>query len=203
MALRLLLTRHAAHGDAGRVLSGRTDRTGLSEEGRAQASRLARRLRRDGPRHLVASPRRRAQETARILGEALRLEPRSDPALDEIEFGAWTGRSFAELGDAPGWPAWNEQRAVGRAPGGEAMHEVQSRVLVWAEGLHASGLDGAVVAVSHADVIKAAVCAYLGLSLDAHLRFDIAPGSLSGIELWQGGGRVLFVNEAPAPEAWP
>jgi len=202
MALRLLFVRHAAHAEVGRVLSGRTDGAGLSDEGRAQAARLGQRLRRVAPRDLLTSPRRRAQETAAILGDALGLAPRGMAALDEINFGDWTGRAFAELDGDPAWTAWNGQRAVTRPPRGEAMHETQSRILGWMDALRLAVPDGAVVAVTHADVIKAALCAHLGLSLDAHHRFDIAPASLSAIELWPAGGRVLSVNETPALEAW-
>jgi probable phosphoglycerate mutase len=202
MALRLLLARHAAHAELGRVLSGRTDTAALSEEGRDQAARLAQRLRRLSPGTLFASPRRRAQETAGILGAALGIAPRAAPPLDEIDFGDWTGRSFADLEGDPDWTAWNGQRAVTRPPSGEAMHEAQSRILGWIDAIRRLGPEGTVVAVTHGDLIKAALCAYLGLSLDAHHRFDIAPAGLSGIELWPAGGRVLFVNEAPGPEGW-
>jgi broad specificity phosphatase PhoE len=52
--------------------------------------------------------------------------------------------------------------------------------------------------VSHADVIKAALAAVLGLTLDAHDRFDIAPASLSTLVLWEGGGKVVGLNAVPA-----
>jgi broad specificity phosphatase PhoE len=187
MATLLLLMRHAAHEEAGRVLSGRTDEAALTPEGRASVALRA------PPAAAYASPRRRAQETAALLG----LATRTEPALDEMDFGAWTGRSFAALEDDPAWRSWNEQRATARPPGGEAMHEAQSRVLRWIEALPARHPDATVLAVSHADVIKAAICAHLGLTLDAHWRFEIAPASLSALELWPGGGRVRFVNHLP------
>jgi probable phosphoglycerate mutase len=194
MPTLLLLARHAAHEDAGRVLSGRSDAAPLTAQGRAQAAALARRLRAEV---LHASPRRRARDTAAATG----MPVLADPALDEIDFGAWTGRDFAALADDPAWRSWNEQRATARPPGGEAMHEAQSRILRWIEALPARHPDATVAAVSHADVIKAALCAHLGLTLDAHWRFDIAPASVSAIELWPGGGRVRFVNDMTASDA--
>lgn len=193
----LLLARHAAHEGVGRVLSGRTDETGLTEVGRAQAAALAARLLPRPPSLLFASPRRRARETAAIVGSALRCPVDVAPALDEIDYGDWTGREVASLGIDPAWRGWNDQRGVGRPPGGEAMHEAQSRILRWIEALPR---DGTVVAVSHADVIKAALAAYLGLPLDAHQRFDIPPASLSAIETWPGGGRVRWMGQ-PAETA--
>ena len=80
------------------------------------------------------------------------------------------------------------------------MAEVQRRVLDWAWSLparHGGGV--AVAAVSHADVIKALLAGVLGLSLDRHARFEIAPASVSAVALWEGrGGKVLSVNETVA-----
>jgi probable phosphoglycerate mutase len=187
----LLLLRHAAHEEAGRVLSGRTDAAPLTEAGHAALRSLETRLR---PHVTYCSPRRRTRETAAIFG----FEPVVEPALDEIDFGSWTGRPFAALETDPAWQSWNTQRATARPPGGEAMHEAQSRVLRWVETLPARHPDATVLAISHADVIKAAICAHLGLTLDAHWRFDIAPASLSALELWPGGGRVRFINDNAA-----
>jgi probable phosphoglycerate mutase len=189
MPTLLLLMRHAAHEEAGSVLSGRTDGAALTAEGRARA------VLRTRPDACYASPRRRARETAALLG----LTPAIEPALDEIDFGAWTGRGFDALADDPAWRSWNEQRSTACPPGGEAMHEAQSRVLRWTGTLPARHGDATVLAISHADVIKAALCAHLGLTLDAHWRFDIAPASLSAIELWPGGGRVRFLNHMAEP----
>ena len=192
----LLLARHAAHAQLGLKLTGRGEDHGLTEDGHAQARGLAARLRRETITALYASPRRRAVETAALLGAALSLNVREEKALDEIDFGAWTGRDFAELEELPVWRSWNEQRATASPPGGEAMQEAQSRVLRWTGLLPARHPDEVILAVSHADVIKAAVCAHLGLTLDAHWRFDIGPASLSALELWPGGGRLRFLNDA-------
>ncbi|WP_372618248.1 histidine phosphatase family protein [Falsiroseomonas sp.] len=201
MPTTLLLARHAAHAEFGQVLSGRSDAAGLSAEGRAQAAGLARRLRRERPVALHASPRRRALETAQLLGEALGLPVITEPALDEIEFGAWTGRAFATLEDDPAWRSWNEQRATASPPEGEAMHAALSRVLRWTGGLPARHPDAVILAVSHADVIKAVLLAHLGATLDAHWRVEVGGASLSAVELWPGGGRVRLVNETPAGDS--
>ncbi|HEV7266052.1 MAG TPA: histidine phosphatase family protein [Falsiroseomonas sp.] len=198
MPTTLLLARHAAHAEFGRVLSGRGDAAGLGTEGRAQAMRLARRLGRERPAALHASPRRRAIETATLLGKALGLAVVAEPALDEIDFGAWTGRTFGELEQDPAWRSWNEQRGTACPPDGEPMHEALSRALRWTGTLPANHPDAVVLAVSHADVIKAVLLAHLGASLDAHWRIEIGAASLSVLELWPGGGRVRFMNETPA-----
>jgi probable phosphoglycerate mutase len=55
-----------------------------------------------------------------------------------------------------------------------------------------------VALVSHGDVIKAVLAGVLGLSLDAHARFEISPGSVSALAVWDGGGKVLRMNESIA-----
>jgi probable phosphoglycerate mutase len=54
------------------------------------------------------------------------------------------------------------------------------------------------VAVSHSDVIKAALAFVLGLSIDHHDRLEIDPGSISIIQTGDWGLKVLRINEVPA-----
>jgi broad specificity phosphatase PhoE len=71
----------------------------LNEIGRAQARRLAARLQSDGIRFdaIYTSDLQRAAETAQIIGAALDIAPRSLPALREIDVGAWSGLTRAEV----------------------------------------------------------------------------------------------------------
>ena len=79
------------------------------------------------------------------------------------------------------------------------MTEAQARVLGEVERAHREHPDGRVVLVSHGDVIKAVLAGVLGLPLDAHARFEISPGSVSALAVWDGGGKVLSMNENAAP----
>jgi broad specificity phosphatase PhoE len=196
----LLLARHASHAVVHGVLVGRDPDVRLSAAGRAEAAWLARRVARERPVAVYTSPQPRCRETAAAIAETCHLVPEVCEAIDEIDFGTWRGRSFAELDADPRWAVWNGSRGTARPPGGEAMHEAQSRVLRWTGTLAERHGEAVVIAVSHADVIKAMVMAHLGLHLDAHHRFGIAPASLSALTLWPGGGRVLFLNETGAGE---
>ena len=49
--------------------------------------------------------------------------------------------------------------------------------------------------VSHADVIKAAVCHVLGLGIDAWPRFDVAPASITTLVIGEWGAKVVTLNE--------
>ena len=195
---RLILVRHASHDRLGRILCGRMPGVSLSETGRAEAGALARLLAACGAGRLLSSPLARAQETAAPIARSLNLSIETAAELDEIDFGAWTGRAFQDLADHPAWTAWNTARADARPPGGESMGEAQSRVGGLLDRL--AGEDGpAAILVSHGDVIRAAILRLLGLSLDAYDSLVVDPASRSEVALWPGGGRLVSLNERCAP----
>ncbi len=198
MTATFLLVRHAAHEEIGRVLSGRAAGVALAEDGVAQARRLADRMKRESIAAVLTSPIQRAAETAAILGSALGLAPKPLEAFTEIDFGAWTGRSFDSLKDDPECRLWNEARSRARPPGGESIQEVQERAVSALESLRRAHAGLAVVVVSHADVIRAALAHYLGLPLDNLLRLEISPASVSTLAVGDWGGKVVTVNEVPA-----
>jgi broad specificity phosphatase PhoE len=193
------LVRHAAHDRVDRVLCGRMPGVGLGEAGRRQAEALAGWFAGKAPVDAVwTSPVQRARETAEPIAGRLGLPVRPSDALCEIDFGAWTGQGFDALRDDPRWRRWNEARGSERPPGGESMAEAQARAMAGVERAREEHPDGAVVLVSHGDVIKAVLAGVLGLSLDAHARFEISPASVSALAVWDGGGKVLRMNESVA-----
>jgi probable phosphoglycerate mutase len=191
------LVRHAAHELVDRILCGRMPGVSLGEEGRAQARRVAERLARERIAAIHTSPLERAQETAAPIAEGLRLAPEVHEALNEIALGEWAGRSFEDLSQDPRWQSWNSARAMSRPPGGESMLEVQARAVGHLERARAAHPDQAVVLVSHADVIKAALLYFLGMPIDGYRLFDISPASISTLVVGDWGAKVLSMNEVP------
>lgn len=194
MTATILLIRHAAHAELGRVLSGRGD-VPLSAAGRDQASRLARKLGQAPLDEVHTSPVRRAHETATTITNAAGLTAEVVPSLTEIDFGQWTGSSFAELAADPRWDEWNTQRAQGAVPGGETMQGVQQRVLSHLRSVAREAAGKVVAMVSHADVIRAGVAGVLGLPLGRMLGFDIDPASVTRIVAGSWGERLVTLNE--------
>jgi len=195
MTVTFVLLRHAAHDNVGGFLAGRMPGVILGEAGRAQADRLARRLRPERIDAVLASPRERAQQTAQAVASARGLAVETAAELDEIDFGHWSGQGFEVLQQDPLWQRWNAVRSLIRTPGGETMLDVQRRVLGLMERL-AGQQDGRCLAlVSHADVIKAAVLHHLGLPIDAWPRFDIAPASITRLVVGDWGAQLLGLNE--------
>ncbi|WP_296722329.1 histidine phosphatase family protein [Erythrobacter sp.] len=195
MTATILLVRHAAHSDLGRILSGRVGEVPLSVAGRAQASRLAAHL--DGePLHSIhTSPVLRAQETAQAIARRRRIAVDIAEPLDEIDFGEWSGKGFAELEQDLRWRDWNARRGDAATPAGDTMAAVQQRILDHLRRA-ASAASGLIVAmVTHADVIRAAVAGILGLSLNRILSFDVDAASVTRIAAGSWGERLISLNE--------
>ena len=188
------LVRHGVHDQLQGRLCGRTPGILMGAAGLAEARRLADHFGGHAKIDAVfASPMERTVQTAEPIARACGLPLTVEPALIEIDFGAWNGRLFAELDTDERWQRWNSERDQVRPPGGETMLEVQERLARWLEALPAGG-SAEVVAVSHADVIKAAVALTLGLSLRAHDRFEIAPASISVLRVEPGRLRLIGLN---------
>ncbi len=193
--VRLCLVRHAAHADVGQRLTGRGEGGPLTPAGQRQAEALAQRLRRDGLSEVRSSPRLRARMTAEAIAQASGVPLVDEPALDEIDFGDWTGAAFADLDGRTDWNTWNRTRAAARPPSGEGMTEVADRIWAHAMDLAARRPGERIALVSHCDVIRALVATCLGLSLDNLLRLEVAPASVSRIEVAPWGATLLGLND--------
>src|SRR5689334_16064419 len=130
------LIRHAAHAHGDGVLLGRMSGIGLSPSGREQARALAKRLSGWSIDGIQTSPRQRARETAAEIATPHALPVEIVPAVDEMDYGLWTGQSFSALRAEPAWRLWNEARGGSRPPGGESMAEARSRLLGHLRRMH-------------------------------------------------------------------
>jgi broad specificity phosphatase PhoE len=168
----------------------------LGKDGRAQAERLASRMQREHLTAIYSSPLERAEETAKMLSRASEIaDVTLVDALDEIDFGSWSGLGFEELDQDPAWRRWNAMRSLAATPSGETMLMVQSRIVAFISDLIRQGAETVAALVSHADVIKAAVIYYLGLCLDSWLRFEIAPASITTLRIDAFQAQVTLLNE--------
>src|SRR3954463_13472857 len=106
MSATALLVRHAAHAELGTLLSGRRRDVALSREGLEQAAIVADLLSTAPLAAGYSNPRERAWYTARDIAEPHDLKVAIADGLDEVDFGAWSGRPFSELEGEPAWHAW-------------------------------------------------------------------------------------------------
>jgi probable phosphomutase (TIGR03848 family) len=199
----VLLVRHGKTPTTGQVLPGRAKGLHLSDEGKAQADEVAGRIAAlaEGKRGVYASPLERTTETARPIAKALGLRVRSDRGLLECDFGEWTGAKLAELAKKPEWTTVQRNPSGFRFPGGESFLDMQTRMTSALSRLAALHPGQTVVAVSHADPIKAVVAQAAGTPLDLFQRLTVAPCSVSAIAYTGGGPFVLTVNSTASLQA--
>jgi broad specificity phosphatase PhoE len=191
----ILLVRHGSHDRLDKVLCGRMAGVSLGDSGRAEAAQVGARLANTGLSAVLSSPLERAQETAAAIASVAGLTVETDPDLNELDLGDWSGRRFEDLHGDPAWDQWNRLRQHTRPPAGETMLESQVRAVRFLHRARDRFPDGTIAAVSHADIIKTALCWALGLSLESYSRFEVRPASISRLVLGDWGAHVWSINE--------
>lgn len=195
----ILLVRHGQTPTTGINLPGRAKGLHLSDVGQAQAAAVAERL--DAIKTIdaiYASPLERARETAMPLAKRRKQVVRIEKGLLECDFGDWTGGALKDLAKKPEWATVQRYPSGFRFPNGESFTEMQSRIVGALAKLRAKHEGGVVVAVSHADPIKAAVADALGTHLDLFQRITISTCSVTAIAYGPMGPHVLTVNDTGA-----
>jgi probable phosphoglycerate mutase len=193
----LLLVRHGQTPSTGKVLPGRAKGLHLSEDGRAEADAAAERIAGFGDRvaAVYSSPLERTRETAAPIAAALGQKVVIERGLLEADFGDWTGAELKALAKQPEWKAVQLRPSRFRFPGGESFAEMQLRICAAIDRLVLAHPGKVVVAVSHADPIKAYVAQTMGCHLDLFQRIVVSPCSLTAIAYGDGGPIVLKVND--------
>jgi probable phosphoglycerate mutase len=198
---RLILVRHGETAlNAERRYSGRGD-VALSGRGVVQARLTAARvaaLVAPGPVTVVSSPLGRCTATAEAIAAALGgAAVVTEPDLIECDFGAWEGRTAAEIRQQ--WPdelrAWLASTAV-PPPGGESFQRVSMRVRRAVGALRDAYPGATVVVVSHVTPLKVMLRDALAAG-DAFLfRLFLDPGGISLVDSYPDGAvAVRAVND--------
>ena len=182
---RLFLVRHGATQlSAEDRFAGSTD-VDLSDEGRAQASRLAERLRDDRVVAVYCSPLRRTRDTAAALATPHGLEPIEDAGLREIDHGHWEGlsRSEVETRFHDEYVRWEEDPFTFAPQDGECGLDVMARALPVIRRIVETHRGQNVVVVSHKATIRLVISSLLGFDARGYRdRLDQAPACLNVLD---------------------
>ncbi len=178
---RLLVIRHGkTDWNLRKKIQGRTD-IPLCADGRAELAgkRVPEEFR---GFEWTASPLDRARETAELLGAK---DIKIEPALIEMQWGAWEGETLADLRAKYGAEfRYNESRGLDMTPpGGESPADVVARLRPWLASLKTD-----TIAVTHKGVIRAlkSLAYDWDMTAQAPVKFDWATGHL--FEVSPGGG---------------
>jgi probable phosphoglycerate mutase len=196
----VLFVRHGQTATTGTVLPGRAPGLHLSDTGRQQADAVAERIATANGKigAIYASPLERTKETAAPIAKRLGLRVRVERDLLECDFGEWTGKQLKALMKLPEWHTVQRYPTGFRFPGGESFPEMQARIERAVDRMRERHPGETVIAVSHADPIKALVAAAVGTHLDLFQRIVISPCSVTAITFGAGGPTVLGVNSVGA-----
>ncbi|MDX1620964.1 MAG: MSMEG_4193 family putative phosphomutase [Nitriliruptorales bacterium] len=199
----LLLVRHATTVATGKRLGGWTPGVHLDEAGQQQAERVADHLEGLPVAAVYASPLERTQETARPIARRHGLRVRTRKDIGEVDYGAWTDKPLGQLRRRKLWKVIQQTPSRFAFPDGESIRGAQLRAVDAIDGLLADhDEDEVVVAVSHADIIKAVLAFHLGMPLDTFQRLVISPASVSTIVLREHAPPVVAaISVRPASGA--
>jgi broad specificity phosphatase PhoE len=221
--LTLVLTRHGLtdHSEPERHLGQRID-VSINAAGRRQAEALARRLAPVAFDRVITSPLFRARETAEILARGGPVE--ADPRLREMDYGAWEGRTYAQIDEADGAfrRRWEQAPDALACPGGESGNDVAARVRSFLDdlldehrrwharasfraatagpGTAAPAPERPVLVVGHASTNRILLCVALGVEVrEFRRRFVQGQANLTALR-WEAGdaaadAKVLVLND--------
>lgn len=195
---RLLLVRHATTPETRRTAfalgSGADSNAAgeaLDDAGVAAAAQLR--------GHLPAGAACFSSFAVRCLqtAEAAGMTPQPDGDLAECDFGAWAGRTPAELHDEDeaGLSQWYADPDT--APhGGECLADVRARAQRVLE--RAAIAPSTTIAFTHGGFVKAAVLEVFGLPATSVWQIDAAPASITELHRTGDRWRLTRLNWTPA-----
>ncbi|MEG1413109.1 MAG: alpha-ribazole phosphatase [Acidaminococcaceae bacterium] len=169
----------------------------LNQEGLEQAAQLGEYLQNLPLSAIYASDLTRAVQTATPLAKVHKLPITTVPALREINFGQWEGKTYEEIKAL--WP--QEIEEFFRKPssvqivGGESFSTVQQRA--WqalTEIIATQAEDTNIAIVSHGGTIRTLVCAVLHLELNYLWKINVNNVGVSCLKQWENNLAVQYLN---------
>ena len=191
----IILIRHGVADYKAGHLYGWTPGVRLAPDGREEVKRLAERLNGLRVNAIYSSPLERCIETAELVAEGRRVPITPMETLGEVRYGKWQGKSYRSLMKTPLWRTVQLVPSQATFPGGESLLELQRRGVESIEEIRRRHKRGVVVAVSHADMIKAIVAHYLGLHLDLFQRIHVPTASVTAIGFYDRFPRLLRLGD--------
>jgi len=175
----LILLRHGrtAANEAG-LLQGRLNQD-LDDLGQRQAEAAARHLAgiEGGVEAVIASPLKRAQQTAAAFG----LPVETDDRWVELSYGVYEGVPHADV-PSEVWQTWRNDFSY-VPEGGESLSALDERVREACEGLVERAARENVVVVSHVSPMKSAVAWTLGVDIGISWNCHLDHASICRIEI--------------------
>ena len=170
----------------------------LTSLGRAQARAVARRIAAAWrPIKVYTSPLSRCIATGTEIAAACRAPAEVLDALIDIDYGAWQGKTCAEVAAAEPalYGAWRATPHLVRFPGGESLQDLVARAADALRLVLARHAEATVVLVGHDSVNRALLLQLVDQPLSSYWRLAQSPCCINELDVVGGRIEVLRVNE--------
>lgn len=138
--------------------------------------------------HIISSPLKRSAAAAEAIARCLALRVDFDPRWQELDFGAWDGKSPQQIGQSEpdhlqGF--WTDPDLY-PPPRGERWSEIKDRVSAAMRETAGHSFPGPVLVVSHAGAIRAAMAVACGFGFAETMRLDLPYAAQVHLTMFEG-----------------
>ena len=174
---------------------GSTD-VALSDMGMAQAEKVASYFKDIPLDGVITSPLQRARITAEGIAKSHGMELEIVPALQELCFGDWEGKTFSEIDQL--WPGMISEMYHHpdqlRLPHGESFLDCPVRTMTFMKELLSRGDHKSYAIVSHGAALRTVICAMIDIPLSCSWNMGLSNASVTEIRHFVGENNMKDMN---------
>ncbi len=145
---------------------------------------------------VIASPLQRARITAQGIADTHHLPLELVPALQELCFGDWEGKTFGEIDTL--WPGMMDEMYHHpdklRLPHGESFLDCQKRTMAFIHELLQRGDNKIYAIVSHGAALRTIICAMIDIPLARSWNMGLSNASITTIRHYVGEQNMSDMN---------
>lgn len=173
--MKIYLIRHGEVNNPKRINYGCQPGWHLSQTGENQITAVGQKIKDKGFKicRIVASPLKRAQQTASILSRALQTPVTTDERLIEWDTGKWTGRTMQDFYENSGY--YSPDLVI---DGMEPLNDLASRVISAIQDAASSRNEGDIIICSHREPMASAIVKLQNLPWHEIHNIDMPMGSV-------------------------
>ncbi|MCH5138644.1 alpha-ribazole phosphatase [Clostridiaceae bacterium UIB06] len=155
----------------------------ITGKGVLQAQKGSEKLKNINFNKVYVSELKRAEQTANILMEGRQVELIKDKRINEINFGAFEGKSHKEIKEfySDEWKLWCDDWKGFTPPEGECYIQFYDRIKSFMDDILKLDEDNVLI-VTHGGVIRSVYCYLLGGNLDFFWSFGSKNGDITIIK---------------------
>jgi len=153
----------------------------LDETGHDQLKLIASRFSGENIDAVFSSPLSRCLEIAKAVAAIHNLEVSIDERLEEMDLGAWSGKTYAEVSEQYGniIEQWSKNPDSLVPPNGESLGRVRERVVFWLDSAWSQYMWKNVFVSSHSTPIRIIIAQLIGLPFERIFTLSLGLASVS------------------------